>query len=299
MVDDGTMCLGASPTPGPLDGRDVRSWSTTDKVGAAIGRALPRLPGDAAAKLMELLSPTALAALALGLALWAGSHAIGVGEAIDALLFVTGCLFLGWEAIDAVRHIISFVQLSVGASSQHDLDAAGEHLARAIAIIGVDAVIALLTHGAGKAWKGRYRPTVTGDPALPAGAGATNKFGDITYSTAGSAEDQALALFHERVHSFLSPKLEPLRELRADVGMTGYRDSELLRYIEEALAESYAQLRVKGIKGLPVGIRFPIQNGYVTLDGVLKEAKIASAIYIGTIGVGGLTYYVYVELTAE
>ena len=32
-------------------------------------------------------------------------------------------------------------------------------------------------------------------------------------------------------------------------------------------------------------------------DGVLREAKIAGAIYMGTIVVGGLTVYVYLELT--
>jgi hypothetical protein len=291
------MTLAPPATPGPIVGDSVRSWSTATKIEAAVRRALPRLPGDAAAKLMELISPASLAMLAVALTLWAGAHAFGVGEAIDVFLFVTGCIFIGLEAFDAIKHIVLFVQLSVGATSDQDLDAAGAHLARAIAIIGVDAVIALITHGAGKAWKGRYRPKVIGDPTLPPGAGSTNKFGDIVYSTAGTAEDQALALFHERVHSFLSPKLLPLRELRADVGMSGYQDSELLRYLEEALAESYAQLRVNGIKGFPAGVRFPIKNGYVTLSGVVKEAKIASAIYIGTIIVGGLIVYVYLELT--
>lgn len=69
--------------------------------------------------------------------------------------------------------------------------------------------------------------------------------------------------------------------------VAAYKHSELVRYLEEALAESYAQLKVNGISGLPTGIQFPIANGYVRLERVLKEAA------IGTVAVGGVTYGVY------
>jgi hypothetical protein len=137
-----------------------------------------------------------------------------------------------------------------------------------------------------------YKPRVTADPGLPAGYGATNKYGDIVYSTRGSATDQALALAHERLHSFLSPKLMPLRGLRADLRMTAYQHSQLVRYLEEALAESYAQVKVTGLSGLPTGIRFPIANGYVRLDRVVTEAA------VGTLTVGGVAYGVYVAKTS-
>lgn len=133
-----------------------------------------------------------------------------------------------------------------------------------------------------------YEPRVTGDPSLPAGYGVTNRFGDILYSTSGTATDQALALAHERLHSFLSPKLMPVRALRADLRMAAYQHSQLVRYLEEALAESYAQITVTGLSGLPAGIRFPIANGYVQLDRVVTEAA------VGTLAVGGLTYGVYI-----
>jgi hypothetical protein len=133
-----------------------------------------------------------------------------------------------------------------------------------------------------------YRPSVTGDPSLPAGVGGTNRYGDIVYSTRGSATDQAIALEHERLHSLLSPKLMPLRKFRAALRVGAYEHSQLMKYLEEALAETYAQLRVNGISGLPSAIRFPIANGYVQLDRVLREATMA------TIAVGGITYGVYV-----
>ena len=138
-----------------------------------------------------------------------------------------------------------------------------------------------------------YGPRATGDPNLPAGYGLTNKFGDVVYSTRGSATDQALVLAHERLHSFLSPKLMPLRDLRADLRMAVYKHSDLVRYLEEALAESYAQLKVNGVSELPTGIQFPIANGYVRLDRVLREAA------VGTVAVGGVTYGVYLIAEAQ
>ena len=131
------------------------------------------------------------------------------------------------------------------------------------------------------------------DPALPPGQGFTNKFGDITYSSAGSATDRALVLAHEQVHSFLSPRLTLLRNFRADLGMAAYERSAFLKYLEEALAETYAQLRVHGVRGLPTGIRFPITNGYVTLSRVVTE------VAIGTVAFGGTLYGVYVWASQE
>ena len=131
------------------------------------------------------------------------------------------------------------------------------------------------------------KTTETGSSFLPAGAGRTDKFGNVIYSTLGSTEDVALARYHEKLHSLLSPKLSVLREFRADLRMAAYNRSSLVRYLEEALAETYAQLRVSGIKGLPTGIAFPVKNGYVTLRATVIEGAGA------TIVVGGTTYGVY------
>jgi hypothetical protein len=128
---------------------------------------------------------------------------------------------------------------------------------------------------------------------MAAGKGSTDKFGNITYSTLGSQTEQDLVRFHEQVHSFLSPKFTPLRNLRADIGIWGYNRIHLLQYLEEAMAESYAQLRVVGLRGLPDGIAFPITRGYVTIGRLATEAA------IGTVAVGGVTYYVSVALTEQ
>lgn len=291
--DEGTSALVCAAPPGPLDGSPVGGWSVVDKVGSAIRRSLSRVPGQTAAKLSALLEPAALALLGGTLLAWAGSHLIGIGEAVDILMMVTGFVFLGWDAIKAVKHLVEFARLSVGANTEADLDRAADHLAQAVAIIGVDVVLAFLTHRSIKAWKGRYRPTTIGDPTLPEGTGETTPDGNITYSTAGSQTNQRLVLYHEQVHQFLTPKLQAFRSLRIDLGMTGYSKSQLLRYLEEGLAEAYAQLRVNGIKGLPSAMKFPLdQPGYgLTITGVVIEG----AIYVGTILVGGITLHVYLD----
>jgi len=129
----------------------------------------------------------------------------------------------------------------------------------------------------------------TGTASLPAGVGRTDKFGNVLYSTLGCPDDVALVRYHESVHSFLSPKFKLFRELRADFGIAAYNRSATLRYIEEALAESYAQLRVNGIRGLPTGIKFPIKEGYVTIQALAAEGA------VGTIVIGGMTYYMFYD----
>jgi hypothetical protein len=292
VIDTGTLALCATPTPGTVK-TSVENWSITEKLAYVLDRAARRLPGDAGSKLAALAAPETLAVVAAVLVAWAASHALGVGFAADVLMVAGGIIFLGREAIEAAQQIGSFVSRTLSARNERDLDAAAGHLSSAVTIIGVDAVLILLTRGAVKAHRGRYRPTVKGDASLPPGYGSTDKFGNVRYSTQGSAADQALVRYHEMVHSVLSPKVARLREFRADVGMKGYQHSSLLRYLEEALAESYAQLRVNGIKGLPEGLRFPIANGYVTLTAVATEAA------IGTVVWAGLTYFVYVSVEGE
>ncbi len=73
-----------------------------------------------------------------------------------------------------------------------------------------------------------------------------------------------------------------MRQLRAQLAASSYWRSALLRYIEEAMAESYAQLRVRGLQHILVGIRFPIHGGYVAVAQLASEG-----IAIGNIVIGG------------
>ena len=77
---------------------------------------------------------------------------------------------------------------------------------------------------------------------MPAGIGRTWWFGDAEYSTAGSATEQQLARIHELVHAFLRPRFRFLRRFRARLNASAYTRSAILKYLEEGLAETIAQL---------------------------------------------------------
>ena len=81
--------------------------------------------------------------------------------------------------------------------------------------------------------------------------------------------EQALVRAHEVVHRFLTPRFGLLRAFRVRLSMSGYLRSALLQYLEEALAETVAQLRVNGTAGALQGLRFPVANGYVTIGGLV------------------------------
>jgi hypothetical protein len=96
-------------------------------------------------------------------------------------------------------------------------------------------------------------------------------------------------LLHEMVHRFFMPKTGPLRTLRAQLRASSYWRSNLLRYLEEALAEGYAQLRVNGLMSSMQAIRFPIDFGYVTITALRAEGML-----IGQISFGAAQFNVFV-----
>ncbi|WP_218081808.1 hypothetical protein [Anthocerotibacter panamensis] len=70
------------------------------------------------------------------------------------MLLGLGITALGTEVVGVVQDVGGFVTGSLDAKSTADLDRVAGHLARAIATVGVDTVLAVLTHKAGKAMKG-------------------------------------------------------------------------------------------------------------------------------------------------
>jgi hypothetical protein len=80
-----------------------------------------------------------------------------------------------------------------------------------------------------------------------------------------------------------------LREIRIAVALGGYNRSYLLRYLEEALAQTYALVRTHGAGALFEGIRFPVKNGYVTVAKMGRELK---GIVLGSVNAGGNWYRV-------
>ncbi len=243
-------------------------------------RTLPKLGPEVRGALAAIITPESLKIIAGVLAAWVLSHAFGVGEAIDIILAVLGIAAIGLSVFSGLEHIYEFASRTYRASSEQELDTAAEHLAKAITILGITAVLAVLFRGRPTTGRGgklnvgappprtlgiRYKPTITRTASRAAGEGSTSAWGDIRLSMLGSANDQKIVLLHELVHQFLTPKLYLLRNFRVENLAGSYVRSSLWRYLEEALAETVAQVGVNGLRSFFVGIRFPVKNGYVYL----------------------------------
>jgi hypothetical protein len=289
------------------------NWQSRDfseRLGEVIQRTIPLVGPGVANQLKALLEPESLALMAGILAAWIASHAFGIGEIIDIILLVSGVIFIGLAVFDGVDHFIDFAFTTHKARTSADLDKAARHLAQAISILGVTTVLALLFRGRPRTYKGpkpkigppppktpgiRYKPTSKPNVTLKPGHGSTSMWGDVVYSSQGSKATQALVRIHERVHQILTPKLYPLRNFRVSNRASSHVKSSLRRYLEEALAETIAQVGVNGAKGVLEGIRFPVSNGYVTL---LRQGTTAGVLtelggLLGTAMAGGLVFKVY------
>jgi hypothetical protein len=73
-----------------------------------------------------------------------------------------------------------------------------------------------------------------------------------------------------------------LRTFRARLAASAYWRSALMQYLEEALVETFAQLRVHGLTGLMTGIRFPVANGYMTLQLLACEGAEIGTLVLGS-----------------
>jgi hypothetical protein len=243
------------------------------------------------------------------LVVWAGSHFFGVGEIVDILLLGVGAVTLGFAVFEGADELYQFTTLALNANTEADLESAGQHFAHAVTLLGISTLQAILLRGQGRAVIARGRPRIyarvrvgTPPPAgnelrltrpsrLPGGnLGVTDEYGVITVARNQSLSEQRITLLHELVHRYFSPRSGPLRRLRAEINMSGYSRSALLRYLEDALAEGYAQLRVHGLARALMQYRFPLDFGYVTVSQLAAEGTA-----IGTITVGGILLYVSVS----
>ena len=240
-----------------------------DRLKDVIERAGGKFGPEVRAQLKALTTPAALGIMAATLAAWVVGHAFGYGEAIDAILLVVGVVTIGLSVFSGLDELYEFGSGTYFARTSEDLDAAAEHFAKAITILGVQAVLGVLLKNAPKG--GRLRlaarpvtaPSLAFDASLAAGEGATSFWGEITVSTQGSAQDQAVVLLHERVHQFFSVRLNQLKQVRVENRAGSYFNSSLYRYFEEMTAEAVGQLGGVGFLSMFKGVRFPVQSGYV------------------------------------
>ena len=106
-------------------------------------------------------------------------------------------------------------------------------------------------------------------------------------------------LYHEKVHQLLTPKLQIFREIQVYLRRSAYQRSYILRYLEEALAETVAMLRTQGLsrESIVQGLRFPIKKQY-NISWALIGTEARGILY-GPVTVEGLVYNVYFDFEDE
>ena len=291
---------------------DVSYLSATAKVAEAMRRSLKYVGPEAKAELEQLLTPANLSIMAGTVAVWAGSHFFGVGEFVDLILLVVGVFAIGLGVIEGAKELYWFATGAVDARDDADLESAGRHFAKAVDVLGITVVTAVLSKGAAKKVYARGLPkrqpfrVPTASPPAVRRISRVNVLGSATRSVSGTTDFwgnikllrvdpsvpnrlaiQRVSLYHEWVHSVLTPRFGPLRNLRASLAWSARKKSFLLAYVEEHLAESFAQLKVNGMAGAIESLNFPVKNGYMTVSQLRAEGLV-----VGTVVVQGIAWHV-------
>lgn len=294
-----------------------------------ISKAAVLLPSDVGQQLLAMVTPSALATMAGVIVVWAGAHFFGIGEIADLVLLIVGWVAVGGVALEAAKKLFDFATKTNAARSEGDLDVAAKDLADAITLLGVNTVLALLLKKKpGDTFKTpfrgvkmpryssdigrkmnlprnggwRYTPKIKITKHSDVVQGRTKPWGDVEvgrnyYPGAMSKDDAYLqmlsTLYHEQVHMAIAPKFYLLRELRVFMRQSAYNKSYILRYLEEALAETIGLLRARGMSREYIieGFKFPLGNTYEITYTLLRHE--AAGILLGPVVVGGLMYNVW------
>ena len=136
-------------------------------------------------------------------------------------------------------------------------------------------------------------PPVRYEP-LSRANGRTDPYGNIVIDSYLTAEQSEITLNHELVHRFLSPKFGPFLRFRAQVRISGYIRSAMLKYLEESFAQSYALMRPLGFRqALIKGFKFPLYPN-TTYISIAQQAQIRGQL-LGVIIVDGQAMTVSLE----
>jgi hypothetical protein len=257
---------------------DVASLDFSGRLGEVFQRTLPKVKPAFREQLAAIVEPASLAIIGGVLTAWMVGHAFGVGEIVDIIIAVVGVLSIGLVIFSGLDELYEFAKETYSASNDDGLTAASDHLARAIGILGIEAVLAVLFKGRPKGGRfdvgpepprtpgWRYKPSTTMNATLPRGINAETSFwGDIRISGRVRGLEREVALAHEKVHRFFIAKFYPLRRFRVENRAGSYFNSSLHRYFDEALAQTIALVGKVGFWKVFEGIGFPVKGGYVYL----------------------------------
>ena len=118
-----------------------------DRLRDVLRKTQGKVGPEVARQLEALIGPKSLAIMGDVLLLWAGGHAFGVGEAIDLVVGIVGFVAIGGAIFEGLDELLAVGRETYAARSDSDLDGAAAHLAKAIGILGIQAVLAILFRG--------------------------------------------------------------------------------------------------------------------------------------------------------
>lgn len=308
---------------------DVLRMDLRAKLQIVLTKTANHLPVDIGNYLLTMLTPQALATMSGVLIVWGGAHFFGVGEIADVILLCAGWIAIGGVALNAGTLLYTFAIKTINAKTEDELEDAARDLSEAIMLVGVNTIFVILIkakpadtfkrpfRGASMpqysneiakrmslprngGW--RYTPTIKITKYKDVEQGATKIWGDATighnyYPNVMSKDEAYLkmltTLYHERVHMAIAPKFYLLRELRVFMRQSAYSKSYILRYLEEALAETIGLLRARGMSREYIiqGFKFPLGNTYEITFSLLRHE--AAGMLLGPITVGGIMYSVW------
>jgi hypothetical protein len=103
----------------------VASMPLEERLVEVLRRTRPRLPAQMRDEFAKILEPATLAITVAVLAVWAGSHAVGVGFAVDAVLVGVGLVLVGAAVFEAASLLKDFLKVVWSARTEADLDGRG------------------------------------------------------------------------------------------------------------------------------------------------------------------------------
>lgn len=128
------------------------------RLGQVIERTTHKVGPEVAGQRRALVEPRGLGIMAAVLVAWIVGHAFAYGEVIDIIFGVVGLIAIGTAVFSGLDELYEFGRGTYYARTEAELDAAAEHLAKAIGILGIQAVLALLF---------RSRPVTRRTPVEP------------------------------------------------------------------------------------------------------------------------------------
>ena len=171
---------------------DVSELTPTEKLTEAVIRAAIALPGETGEKIRAILTPAYLASTVAVLGIYGASHAVGVGQVADVGMLIIGGVYLGKNVFSVINDLIGFAK-AIDATTEEELDKAGQHLASAISTVGVNTVVALLTKKAATKIKDGVSSSRVNNPnRLPGNnGGAVTRTGSGQIETRGGGNNSS------------------------------------------------------------------------------------------------------------